>query len=487
VDKGPQIGSQGPSGAQVLESPTNGGKPAEPKVSQKPPLSEESCPIDSKFLVALLQLESQIRQAHTLKELCFLLANEPRRLVTFRQACVFSVVPSRSGVGQIEAVSSVAMVDRQAPLVSWMEQALSLFWGKNILHEPCQLTAAQCPQELQANWTQFAFPHVLWCPLIGKDQQVVGGLWLGREKPWAEGEIQLLRRLAETAAHAWQALGGKKKSSGLWRVSKAWGWGVVALMAGALCIPIPLSTLAPVEIIAHEPSVITAPLDGVISEIMVEPNTVVRKGASLFRYEDTNFRNQYEVAEKDLAVGFMEYRKVAQGAFMDEEIGANMPVQASEVRLKEAKRDYALEVLEQVEVKAPRTGIVLFGEKSEWIGKPVVVGERIMEVANPKDYELKIDLPVDDAIVLQEGADVEVFLNANPLHAIKARLTHASYQAEILPTEVLAYRVKAEFTEAPGSIRIGWQGTAKIYGEQVSLFFYLFRRPITFLRQTIGW
>jgi len=34
--------------------------------------------------------------------------------------------------------------------------------------------------------------------------------------------------------------------------------------------------------------------------------------------------------------------------------------------------------------------------------------------------------------------------------------------------------------------RIGWQGSAKIYGERVTLFTYLFRRPISAIRPWIG-
>ncbi|MCA9481750.1 MAG: HlyD family secretion protein, partial [Nitrospira sp.] len=74
--------------------------------------------------------------------------------------------------------------------------------------------------------------------------------------------------------------------------------------------------------------------------------------------------------------------------------------------------------LQQVEVTAPRDGVVIFGDPSDWVGRPVVVGERIMEVADPQQYQLKIDLPVEDAMVLQEGADVDVFLDAHPLRAV---------------------------------------------------------------------
>lgn len=441
---------------------------------------------DASIFLALLQLESQVRKAQTVKELCFLLANETRRLVDFRQACIFSINPKGRARGRVEAVSSVAVVDRNAPMITWIERVLSALWEQGSLQAPGPLTSTHCSTDLQRDWKSFAFPHVLWCPLITANQQVIGGLWLTREVPWQEGEVQLLRRFAETVAHAWQALGGTKHRVKNWKVLKKWLWGVLVVLVAAMWLPVRLSTLAPVEVVPRDPSVVTAPLDGVVGDILVHPNTLVQAGQTLFRYEDTKFRNQFEVAEKNLSVTWMEYRKVSQGVFTDHDTGAGMPVQASEVRLKEAERDYAWDMLEKVEVKASRTGIVIFTDKSEWIGKPVLVGERIMEVADPQEFELKIDLPVEDAIVLREGADVEVFLNANPLRAIPAHLTHASYHANILPTNVLAYRVEAKFTDPPEDIRIGWQGTAKIYGDPVTLFFYFFRRPLGVLRQTLG-
>lgn len=465
------------------ESPTS----VPPSADDPVPLPGKGPDVDPHLLVALLQLESQARGAQTVKELCFLLANETRRLVSFRQACVFSMGAHVGATCQVEVVSSVAVVDRKSPMVQWIEEVVSSLWESQSLQAPCHLNVTQCPKHLQSDWRRFAFPHVLWCPIIWGDHQVIGGMWLARERPWQEGEIQLIRRFVETVAHAWNALGKTKTSVRNWTISKRWLWVGLVLLVAIMCVPVHLSTLAPVEVVARDPVVVTAPLDGVIADVVVQPNTVVQKGDILFRYEDTKFRNDYEVAEKNLAVGFMEYRQVTQEAFFDEETGAGMPVQASEVRLKEAERDYAWEVLQQVEVRAARQGIVLFGDKSDWVGKPVVIGERIMEVANPQEYELKIDLPVEDAIVLREGAEVEVFLNADPLKAIPAILTHASYHAEVLPTNELAYRVQAEVTQRPETIRIGWQGTAKIYGDRVSFFFYLFRRPLSVFRQTIGW
>ncbi|UVT18914.1 MAG: hypothetical protein H8K03_13970 [Nitrospira sp.] len=100
--------------------------------------------------------------------------------------------------------------------------------------------------------------------------------------------------------------------------------------------------------------------------------------------------------------------------------------------------------------------------------------------------EVRIDLPVDDAIVLREGASVSVYLHAHPLSSVPATVSHASYHAEVLPNNVLAYRVTAQLVQSEAELRIGWQGSAKIYGERVSLFTYLFRRPISTLRPWIG-
>jgi hypothetical protein len=53
------------------------------------------------------------------------------------------------------------------------------------------------------------------------------------------------------------------------------------------------------------------------------------------------------------------------------------------------------------------------------------------------------------------------------------------------PEEVLSYKISASF-EGEEIPRIGLRGTAKIYGSRVTLFYYLFRKPITFVRQLIG-
>jgi pyruvate/2-oxoglutarate dehydrogenase complex dihydrolipoamide acyltransferase (E2) component len=247
-----------------------------------------------------------------------------------------------------------------------------------------------------------------------------------------------------------------------------------------------MSTLAPAKIIAKDPLIVSAPIDGVIAEILVLPNTVVSEGQLLFKYEDTTFRSEYEAAERNLDVAMAQYRRASQGSFVEAAQKADVPLLKAEVELRETERNYAHERLTKVEVKAEQAGLLLYTDKSDWIGKPVVVGQRIMELANPQQLEVRIDLPVEDAIVLREGASVTLFLNANPFSSVPATVNHASYHAEVLPNNTLAYRVTAQLAQGSSEFRIGWQGSAKMYGEQVTLFTYLFRRPISTIRPWIG-
>jgi len=441
---------------------------------------------DVRALTTLLQLEALARGALSVKELQFLAVNETRRLIPYRQAFFFSVAANHQMSCRVEAASSLAVVERDSPSVQWLERALKVMWIEEMKGSTVKFSEADCPNEVKAEWKEFSLPHVLWCPLKLMDQTVLGGIWLARDTPWQEGEMGFVQRLADTYAHAWGALAGTKKATRRIGVPSRWGWPALLLAGAVMFIPVPLSTLAPVEVIGKEPAVVSAPMDGVIAQIVVPPNTFVSEGQHIFTFEDTNYRNQFEVAEKKLAVAMAEIRKASQAAFTDDESLAQVPLLREVAKLREAERDYARELLDQVKVEAPRSGLLLYSDPSDWIGRPVVVGERIMEIASPERVELRIDLPIEDAIALKKGADVKVFLDAEPLETRAATVIHASYHAEVLPGNVLAYRVTAQLNDPHPDVRIGWQGTAKIYNEKVSLFFLLFRRPLATLRQFIG-
>jgi multidrug efflux pump subunit AcrA (membrane-fusion protein) len=451
---------------------------AEPTAQQIPTLIH---------LAALTHLEGQIRAAKTVQELQFLSVNETRRLIPYELAFLLSPSGQEQESYRVLNASSVAVVDRDAPMMVWLEQAVqALAQGAGDREQPKVVTEDLLPESLRSGWREFVKGHVFWCPLQHPDETVLGAWWFEREFAWQDNDVAIVHRLAGSYAYAWKAL-SKKERSWSKKIKKPTWWLLPAALIAALCIPIRISTMAPVKVIAKDPIVVSAPIDGVIADVLVHPNQMVQAGRTLFRYEDTNLRNQFLVAEKQLTVARAEQSQAIQAGFGDPQRKAEVPLKEAEVDLRQTELQYAKEMLDQVEVLAPQAGLLLYSDKSDWIGRPVTVGERIMEIADPKHIELRIDLPVADAIVLKEGAEALVFLNALALESFPATVVHASYNAEVLPGDVLAYRVTAQLTEPDPRIRIGWQGTAKVYGEQGPLVYLLLRRPLIALRQWVGW
>ncbi|WP_297325738.1 HlyD family efflux transporter periplasmic adaptor subunit [Nitrosomonas sp.] len=440
----------------------------------------------NKTFSALLQLESDARSSADLLSLHYLIVNETRRLLHYRHAFLFKTVGQRNSHFQEIRASGVTLVDRSIPKIHWMERVINDLKEKNMGDQPVRVSAEQLPEALQQDWRNMSLTYPVWTPLKLPDGFLIGALWLERETAWSENELLLIKRLADTYAHAWGYF-DKHRRFKSWLLSRNTTWALGMLFVLLLFLPVQNTTLGPVKVIAKDPLMISAPMDGVITSILVEPNQMVTQGQTLFSYEDTNYRNEYTVAEQSLAVAQAELKRAAQGAFQSSKDNAETALLKAKMDLAVIKRNYAKEMLDRVNVIAEKDGLLLFNDKSELIGRPVTTGERLMEIAETGKLMLRIDLPVENNIDFQPGAPVKIYLDVDPLHSIAAKVTYTSFRAEIAPGDILVYRVEAELTEAAENLRIGWQGTAKIYGDSVSLFFYLFRRPLSAIRQYLGY
>ncbi|WP_295629069.1 HlyD family efflux transporter periplasmic adaptor subunit [uncultured Nitrosomonas sp.] len=438
-------------------------------------------------LSTLLQLESDARSSVDSLSLHYFIVNETRRLIHYRYAVLFKASGSKNRNFEAIRASGSNLIDRTTPKIHWMAQVIHYLSERNNKEKLVKVVPEQLSAELQQDWKDLSLPYSVWVSLRLPCGSVIGSLWLEREVAWNDDELFLLKRLADTYAHAWGYFDNLQQRFKSWFLSQKILWGIMLfLILALLVIPVQNSTLGPVKIVAKDPLVISAPIDGVIASISVEPNEMVTRGQLLLSYEDTNYRNEYAITEQSLVVAQAELKKATQGAFEDPRNNAEIALLKAKVDLAIIKRNFAKEMLDHVNIIAEKDGLLLFNDKAELIGRPISTGERLMEVAEIDKVMLLIYLPVENNIDFRPGAPVKVFLDVNPLHSIDAIVTYASYRAEITPGEILAYRVEAATIEELSNLRIGWQGTAKIYGENVSLFFYLFKRPLSSVRQYLG-
>jgi hypothetical protein len=108
-----------------------------------------------------------------------------------------------------------------------------------------------------------------------------------------------------------------------------------------------------------------------------------------------------------------------------------------------------------------------------------------MRIAQPDAVEVEAWLPIGDAIALQPGAPVQLYLAADPLAAVQAQVRYVAYDAVARPDGQYAYRVRAQLVKA-GTQRIGLKGTAKLQGERVSLAYWMVRKPWASIRQWVA-
>ncbi|MCW2238368.1 efflux RND transporter periplasmic adaptor subunit [Azospirillum canadense] len=438
-------------------------------------------------LLLLLNLHQEARQAQTAEALRFLMVNQTRRLVVYRQAVFLALAPT--GKARLEAVSNVAVPERDAPFTRWLEAVGAAVATSADARAPHLVSPADLPPSLSREWGNWGPAQALWLPLPGPDGSLTAALWIARDDVWTDGEQLLLEQLAGGYGHAWWALtrGGRRSRLPLRPALMALL--AVALLGGALSIPVPQSTLAPAEVAPRDPLIVSAPLEGVIERFHVQPNEAVTAGQPLFSFESTVLRSRFEVARKALTSAEAELLTAAQGAFADPQSKARVAQLKAQVELRRAELAFARDLLDRVTVKADRAGIAVFTDVNDWLGKPVAVGERILTLADPQAAEIDIHVPVGDAQLLEEGADVSLFLNVDPLRPLHGRVVHASYEPGMTTSGILAYRVRAELAAAAAgepTPRIGLRGTAKIEGGRVPLALYLFRRPLAALRQAVG-
>jgi len=454
------------------------------------------------FFATLVHLHRRARQAQSCAELDFIAVNETHELAPYRQAALWL-----EGEG-VTTLSGVATPEANAPYVQWLNRLLRRLAQQNSPH-PCPVDRTQLSDEDMREWNEWLPAFGIWVPVPAQRHRFQGGGWLfARDLPWTADDLAMLEDWAEEWSHARAARQPNKflallrtrpadtqppdktlKSNQAGRVIRAivmrratW---IIALLIAAAFIPVKLTVLAPGELVPLNPSVVRAPLDGVVERILVSPNQSVRTNDPLFEFDRTNLQNQLNIAQQTLATALADYRQKAQLSLMDPSNKAQLAILQGQIAERSAEVTYLTKLNERAMVAADRDGIVLFNDPTEWAGRPVVTGERVMVIANEHEAELEAWLAPADAIDLQSHAPVTFYLNASPLEPLRATLHYVAPQATERPDGSFAYRVRASLASSVQP-RIGLKGTAKLQGETVSLWYWILRRPIGAARAMLG-
>ena len=435
-------------------------------------------------LGCLVQAQREARHAESVDELFFHMVNNTHQVVGYRQAALWSV----EGHGRIVAVSGLPETEPDAPYIVWLTKVFRRIdhaWER----PATRIEAVDLPENLRDAWSEWLPARGIALPLTDPTGQRLGMLFLAQRDALDDDNEYLLAQLADSYGHAWSALLNRRsfmRRAARHAAGRLTAWLVVAAAVGLMFVPIRQSVLAPAEVVAADPSMVRARMDGVVSVIHVAPNEPVRKDQLILELDPTDWQNRMRVTELSLEVARAEYRLAAQRAVFDNKSKARVVVLKGKMEAHAAKLKRVHDQLRQLQVHAARDGVAIYANPSDWIGRPVVAGEKIMQIADLAKVELEIMLPISDAINLEPGAETVFFLNIDPQTPLGARVRSSSFRATETTEGFLAFRLKAEFADRESPPRIGLRGTAKVFGDDISMFFFLFRRPLAKARQWLG-
>jgi HlyD family secretion protein len=440
---------------------------------------------------ALSELARRSRQAGSDRELGFLLVNDTLDLAHYRQAALWL---ADEGVWSL---SGVVQVDANVPYAQWLD-AVARHLQSMGSDGPRLFSALDLPPELADQWAQWWPENGLW--LASSAPGVSGGAVFVSDEAWSLSATEALHEWSEVWWYAFAALHrprmgrlrgwrGRLSKALVWQADRPW-WRqrrllVLLLLVAVMVWPVRLTVLAPGELVPSSPLVIRAPLDGVIDVFHIQPNQPVQANQPLFSFDEMVIQSRRDVAVQALATAETDYRQTSQMALSDARAKPQLGLLLGKIEERRAEIDYLQEQLTRARVLSPQAGVVLMDDPSEWIGKPVATGERILRIATLDDVEVEAWVPMADAVRLEVGDEVHLYLSASPLAPVSATLRYMAHEAVQRPDGAYAYRVRAALS-GKTTHRVGLKGTAKLQGGWVPLAYWMFRRPWATVRAYLG-
>jgi Biotin-lipoyl like/HlyD family secretion protein len=454
-----------------------------------PALGSPAPALPAAQLAAVLHLAQRAQAASSLADLAFSIVNETLSLLPYRQAAFFKI--ALSGQLRLSHASGLASVAEDSPYAVWLSQFAQRWPRTAGLHHFSYSDAPLVAKDFVQGWAEWLPDQLLVVPLHGPQSELLGVVMYARDDAWSEIELALLDTTHRHYAYCMASMQLQRPQpwQGLARSLRSRGWWLALVLGLALLIPVRLTALAPAEVVALNALAVAAPQDGVIQKIHVQPHAPVKVGDLLFSLDDTTLKSRREVAAKGLLIAQADALIFQQRAFDDVKSKGELASAFGRVREKEAELALIDSALARMDVVADRAGVAVFADTNDWIGRSVQTGERVMQLADPNQAGVLVWMPAADALNLEPGAPVRLFLHTQPLKPLVAQLLQTSYHVVPSPDGIAAYRLRAGFDAAPGAAppRIGLRGTARVSGDWAMLGYYVLRRPLAALREWTGW
>ncbi len=456
-------------------------------MSKRPEPPPEQSPATSgpaRVMGTLYRLALHAWRAPDRKALVFRMLNDTIHLVAYERASLWDL--SR-GAPRLLGVSGQTRLDPHTPLARAMAGLAGALPRKE---KPQVLRPAIFPGHEQA-WEEVAADgrRILWMPILDGERPLAA-LWLERPagEHWREEEVSLLAYLMEGYAAAY--LRHRPRLDWLHRGSRRRvlvAAAAILLLYAVFLYPFRMRVIAPCRVVAEDPVLVTAPLEGVVEELAVRPGERVAEGDVLLRYDPRVPERELAVAEQQVAVIRAQLERATVLALGTEEEESDIRVLEDRLKQEEARLALARHVVDQLVVRSPAPGVVQVENPAEWRGRPVAVGEPVLTVAAPGVTRLRVWIPEADRLDGLAAQPVTVVLDVAPRASYHAEIDFIANAVSYDPGGMPVFVAEAVWRGEDEPPPLGLRGTAVLRGERASLAAWLFRKPWAAVRRRLGW
>lgn len=424
----------------------------------------------------LLSIAVRIANASSKKEIYAILVNELQPSFSFLQAAI--IKKDVFGFQNILGINGLVIIEHSGPFPVWLRRL-----GSKILFSKTVRTFDPSMQENPGNWEKFAATYLLVVPLA-ESYLSTSCLFLFREREWSEAEQQIAKIISDIATGAlsrfWIENSEKKKRNRA-------GLIIAVICFGLSIIPVELTSIAPAEIVPSDPYLIAPSFPAVVKKILISSNENVAKDQILVDLDDSEQQAKVNVLKREVEIAEADLRKYSQLGFQDQNSRYRLSEAEGQLKIKRLQLQKANLDLDKTKLRSPIPGIAIVSDPLDWVGKPVQTGEKILLVAKPNYNSARLWVPVTDGAILKEGLTGYFYVDSDPWTARRIIVKNWSFEPELSPQGIIAFRVKAENVDQKWSNEpLGLHGVAHLAGKRLPLALYLLRKPIIFLRQTFA-
>ncbi|MCB1213601.1 MAG: efflux RND transporter periplasmic adaptor subunit [Chlamydiia bacterium] len=437
------------------------------------------------------RLSVKIHATESIDAFSFVAANDTHHAIPYDRAIIWCL---EGETPQVLAVSGQTEIDSET---EYMQQLVSVVQGIKQIDRPQAITSDSIDSKHEENFKQIQEhtpAHLLWLPIYTEDTLTLG-LWIERWEskysPVSEDEVQILMNfLMPVYGSAWKKFSKSNRRKTRKQKQSYVQLVILILLIACYLIKVPQRVVAPCEVIDLTPFTVTAPIDGVIQEVYVRSGQNVDKDAPLFSLEKEIYEQKLRVAENDYDKASRELdRSVRTGLTDKEESLEDLPILRLELEKARLETEFARHNLGLLDVESPIGGVVMMeiGEHAQ--GRPVKLGERILTLNNPKNSAVRIWVPEIDHVAFDRSTPIKVVLKVSPETYHEAMIQYVSTQTTISENDISSFVVDATWSDQHDKhedIKLGQKGNAILYGEDVSLLYYFFRKPWATLRRILG-